>query len=85
MRHELVFPDLGLGTIPAFASLWLVEAGAEVVEGERLLEIVAGNVTVDLPAPASGVLSETLVSEDDLLSPGQLLAVIETIDAAAQA
>ena len=78
VRHELLLPDLGLGEIPVIACAWLVAEGREVVEGERLLEVVAGNVTVDLPSPASGVLTTTLVAEDDSLSTGQLLAVIES-------
>ena len=73
----LTLPDLDLGSVPIRVSLWLVEAGSEVSEGDRLLEILAGEVSVDLPSPASGVLVETLVSEDDELHAGQKLAVIE--------
>jgi pyruvate/2-oxoglutarate dehydrogenase complex dihydrolipoamide acyltransferase (E2) component len=47
-----------------------------VTEGDRLLEVVAGSVTVDLPSPASGSLLDTLVSEDEPLVIGQLLAVV---------
>ena len=75
-RHELRLPDLGLGDIPVLASVWLVDLGAEVTEGDRLLEIVAGSATVDLPAPASGTLVEVLVGEDEPLQTGQLLAVV---------
>jgi pyruvate dehydrogenase E2 component (dihydrolipoamide acetyltransferase) len=75
-RHELVLPALGLGDIPVLCSVWLVALGAEVSEGDRLLEVVAGSVTVDLPAPASGTLVEVLVGEDEPLRVGQLLAVI---------
>ncbi len=78
-RYELVLPDLGMADIPVLASVWLAEAGAEVAEGDRLLEVVAGSVTVDLPAPASGTLSEIFVGEDDPLAVGQLLAVV-TLD-----
>ena len=45
------------------ASSWLVEPGSAVVEGDRLLEVLAGCVTVDLPAPASGIVSELLVAK----------------------
>jgi pyruvate/2-oxoglutarate dehydrogenase complex dihydrolipoamide acyltransferase (E2) component len=75
-RYELVLPDLGMGDIPVMASVWLVELGSEVTEGDRLLEVVAGSVTVDLPAPASGTLAEVLVSEDEPLAVGQVLAVV---------
>ena len=81
MTSELVFltlPDLDLGDTPIVASSWLVDVGTEVTEGDRLLEVLAGAITVDLPAPASGRVVETLVSEDDVLTAGQRLAAIRT-------
>lgn len=77
-RHLLVLPELGLGARTVTASVWLVEPGAEVNAGDRLLEVLAGSVTVDLPSPAGGVLAEILVEEDEPLSVGQPLAVIES-------
>jgi 2-oxoglutarate dehydrogenase E2 component (dihydrolipoamide succinyltransferase) len=77
-RIELLLPELGMGAVPLLVGQWLVEAGREVTEGDRLLEIVAGSATVDLPAPASGVLREMLVGEDDRLTVGQVLGVIES-------
>lgn len=68
--------DLGLPGVAIQASGWLVEQGALVTAGDRLLEVLAGSVTVDLPAPASGVLSQRLVEEDDELHVGQVLAII---------
>lgn len=76
-RHHLTTPELGLGRQPVRTSVWLVEAGTEVTAGDRLLEIVAGAAVVDLPAPASGVLVELLVGEDEEIVAGQPLAVIE--------
>ena len=76
-RHVLTLPELGLGDRPVVASVWLVELGGEVMAGDRLLEVLASEVTIDLPAPASGVLRETLVEEDEPLVVGQPLAVIE--------
>ena len=76
-KHHLILPDLGLGDRVVTASAWLVEMGKEVLAGDRVLEVLCGSVTVDLPAPADGVLVETLVEEDEPLAVGQLLAVIE--------
>jgi pyruvate/2-oxoglutarate dehydrogenase complex dihydrolipoamide acyltransferase (E2) component len=47
-----------------------------VVEGDRLVEVTAGDVTVDLAAPASGVLVERCVRTDERLTVGQVLARI---------
>lgn len=78
MRHPLVMPDLGLDDRELAVSLWLVEVGSEVTQGDRVVEIMAGEVTVDLAAPASGVLVEALVAEDDAVVVGDTLAFIES-------
>lgn len=77
MIKPLTLPELGLAGFPVTVSVWHVEVGSEVTAGDRLLEIVAGGVTVDLPSPASGVLAKTFVHEDDELQTGQLLAEID--------
>lgn len=78
-RHDLVLPDLGL-TPPVKVSLWLVERGGEVRQGDAVLEVVAGSATVDLPAPVSGVLVSKLVVDDEPLEIGQRLGVVEAVD-----
>jgi len=76
-RRPLVMPELDLDGIPTTVSLWLVDAGSEVTEGDRLVEVLAGGATIDLPAPASGRLVEMLVGEDDAVTAGQVLGIIE--------
>ena len=78
MRYDLVLPDLGLGAQEIIVSLWLVRAGSEVSLGDRLIEVLADGVTVDLPAPANGVLVEMLVAEEQPISVGQTLGIIES-------
>ncbi|HEX4149409.1 MAG TPA: lipoyl domain-containing protein [Pirellulales bacterium] len=77
MRITLLLPELGLDDAPIVLSLWLVPLGSEVAEGDRLVEVLADGVTVDLPSPASGVLVEMAAGEDDSIRVGQLLGVIE--------
>lgn len=77
-RHVLCLPELGLGETSVVASTWLVAKGREVSEGDRVLEILAGEVTVDLSAPAGGILIEKLVADDEPVIVGQPLAVIES-------
>ncbi|MCH8047293.1 MAG: biotin/lipoyl-binding protein [Planctomycetes bacterium] len=79
-RTPLKLPELGMGEIPITVSLWLVEPGERVIEGDRVVEILAGAATVDLPAPTSGVLVEVLVDEDDRVKAGQTLGYIEPED-----
>jgi len=78
MRTELRLPALDLPGAVVSACTWHASVGARVVEGDRLLEVVAGDVTVELAAPASGVLAERHAEIDQPLAEGQLLAVIES-------
>jgi pyruvate/2-oxoglutarate dehydrogenase complex dihydrolipoamide acyltransferase (E2) component len=75
---SLVLADLDLGETPVLACSWLADQGARVTQGDRLLEVVAGEVCVDLEAPATGRLVQRCVGPDERLTVGQVLAVIAT-------
>ena len=55
---------------------WLKAEGASVVEGEPLVEIETGKVSVALEAPASGTLASIAAAEGDDVALGQTLAFI---------
>ena len=76
-RRHVVLPDLGVGDDPVVLSLWLVKVGERVSAGEPLVEVMTGPATVDLSAPADGVLAEKLAAEGEPLMVGQRLAAIE--------
>jgi len=80
---RLVVPDLGCAGMTLVLSLWLVPEGSDVTEGDRVAEILAGGVTVDLGAPATGRLSPVFVDEDETVAPGTVLAEIVAVDPAA--
>jgi pyruvate/2-oxoglutarate dehydrogenase complex dihydrolipoamide acyltransferase (E2) component len=76
MRSPIKLPDLGCPT-PRL-SVWYARPGDAVLAGERVVEILVENATVDLSSPDTGRLVECHARPDQLLTPGQLLAVIET-------
>jgi pyruvate/2-oxoglutarate dehydrogenase complex dihydrolipoamide acyltransferase (E2) component len=76
--HHLTLPDLGFDDQPVVVSMWLVKEGAAITEGEPLIEVLAGPVAVDLPAPVEGVLTKKLVADGETLTLGQQLAIIES-------
>ncbi len=76
-KNELTVPDLGMDETPITLSLWLIEVGDRVAEGDPVLEILAGPATVDLPSPVDGRLIEKLVDEDEPITVGQRLAIIQ--------
>jgi pyruvate/2-oxoglutarate dehydrogenase complex dihydrolipoamide acyltransferase (E2) component len=76
----LLMPDLGIDELPMTVSLWFARRGQRVAEGEPLVEILCGPATVELTAPASGVLMEKRAATDDEIRVGQTLAVIAEKD-----
>jgi pyruvate/2-oxoglutarate dehydrogenase complex dihydrolipoamide acyltransferase (E2) component len=58
-------------------SLWFAEPGDAVFEGDRLVEVVTRGATFDVAAPATGRLVERHAWPRDLLTPGQVLGVVE--------
>ena len=76
-RVELRLPDFELPARAITACSWHASLGQRLVEGDRLLEVLAADVTLELSSPAGGILVEQCVEKDDPLATGQLLAVIE--------
>jgi pyruvate/2-oxoglutarate dehydrogenase complex dihydrolipoamide acyltransferase (E2) component len=79
-RRRLTVPELGLGDVPLMLSLWLVPPGARVVAGDRVAELAAGGVTIDLEAPVSGRLVEQLADEDETVATGAVIAEFEVAE-----
>ncbi|NCP11129.1 MAG: dihydrolipoamide succinyltransferase [Sphingomonadales bacterium] len=52
---------------------WYVEVGGSVNEGDPLVELETDKVSVEVPAPTSGVLAEILVAADGEAIPGEVL------------
>jgi pyruvate/2-oxoglutarate dehydrogenase complex dihydrolipoamide acyltransferase (E2) component len=76
--HAVVVPDLGLPEVAIVVSVWLVPLGAHVLPGDRIVELLAGDATVDLAAPVSGVFLQRHVLEDEQVVPGQVLGLIKS-------
>ena len=74
--YEVRLPELGLGDKPLQLGQWYRDVGDEIIVGDRLLEVIADGVAIDIPSPVSGRLSQRLVERDDFLAPQQRLAVL---------
>jgi 2-oxoglutarate dehydrogenase E2 component (dihydrolipoamide succinyltransferase) len=55
---------------------WLKAVGESVRENEPLIELETDKVTVEIAAPAAGVLAEILKGEQEEVAPGELLGRI---------
>lgn len=78
--RPLKVPDLGLPETPIQLTGWLLETGAELSAGERVAELLAGEVLFELTSPWSGRLAQRSVSAEQTVAVGETLALIETND-----
>src|SRR5512134_2014414 len=64
---------------------WLKAVGQPVTKHEPLVEIETDKVTIEVPAPADGVLGEILAAEGVDVAPGALLGRLQARAAASVA
>jgi 2-oxoglutarate dehydrogenase E2 component (dihydrolipoamide succinyltransferase) len=76
MATEIRVPALGESVVEATVGQWFKQAGDAVAADEPLVELETDKVTVEVPAPASGVLSEIIVNAGDTVEVGALLGAI---------
>lgn len=82
MTTEIRVPTLGESVVEATVGQWFKQAGEEVAADEPLVELETDKVTVEVPAPSAGVLSEIVVKEGDTVEVGALLGAIADSDGA---
>ncbi|MGB3038814.1 MAG: 2-oxoglutarate dehydrogenase complex dihydrolipoyllysine-residue succinyltransferase [Methyloceanibacter sp.] len=76
MATEIRVPTLGESVTEATVRQWFQPAGDAVTADEPLVELETEKVTVEVPAPASGVLSEIVVKAGDTVAVGSVLGAI---------
>jgi len=84
MATEIRVPALGESVVEATVGQWFKEAGDAVSVDEPLVELETDKVTVEVPAPASGVLSDIKVNSGDTVAVGALLGAITDGDGKAK-
>jgi len=73
---DVVMPQLGETVKEGTVTAWRKKAGERVEKDEPLFEVNTDKVDMDVPSPATGVLSAILVSEGSTVRVGEKLAVI---------
>ena len=76
MTTEIRVPTLGESVTEATIAQWFKKAGDAVAVDEPLVELETDKVTIEVPAPVAGVLSEILVKDGETVEVGALLGAI---------
>ena len=84
MATEIRVPNLGESIVEATVGQWFKQAGDTVSAAEPLVELETDKVTVEVPAPASGVLAEIVVKTGETVPVGALLGAISEGDGKAK-
>src|SRR6516162_10135297 len=82
---EIRVPALGESVTEATIGKWFKKPGETVAVDEPLVELETDKVTIEVPAPAAGVLSEIAAKDGDTVAVGALLGQISSDGAAAAA
>ncbi len=73
MSTEIKVPALGESITEATVAKWFKAVGEAVATDEPLVELETDKVTVEVPAPAAGILAEIAVAAGDTVAVGALL------------
>jgi len=73
---EIRVPTLGESVTEATIGRWFKQPGDAVRADEALAELETDKVTLEVNAPASGVLAEIVAKEGETVTPGALLGQI---------
>ena len=82
---DVIVPTLGESVSEATVSTWFKQVGDTVQQDEMLCELETDKVSVEVPAPASGTLTEILAAEGATVAAGGKLAVMGGASASAAA
>ena len=84
MANEIRVPTLGESVTEATIGRWFKKLGDAVKADEPLVELETDKVTIEVPAPSDGTLSEILVEAGETVGVGALLGSLGEASAAAQ-
>ncbi|MFN0264980.1 2-oxoglutarate dehydrogenase complex dihydrolipoyllysine-residue succinyltransferase [Tepidamorphus sp. 3E244] len=76
MATEIRVPTLGESVAEATVGQWFKQPGDAVKADEPLVELETDKVTVEVPAPSSGTLSEISVGDGETVEVGALLGML---------
>ena len=85
MATEIRVPALGESVTEATIGRWFKQMGEAISVDEAVVELETDKVTLEVPAPAGGMLQEISANEGDVVAVGALLGLIAEGAAGAKA
>ena len=82
---DIVVPELGESVSEGTIAKWFKQVGEAVAADEPLVEVETDKVTVEVPAPAAGTLTEILVAAGSDIEVGAVVGRLAAGDGAAAA
>src|ERR1700730_12983210 len=76
MATDVILPALGMAQDTGKIVRWLKAEGEQIAKGEPLLEIETDKATVEIEAPASGILAPGIAAIDVDIPVGRVIATI---------
>ncbi|MGE5817623.1 MAG: dihydrolipoamide acetyltransferase family protein [Deltaproteobacteria bacterium] len=76
MATDVIMPALGVAQEKGTLINWLKAEGQPVTKGEPLMEVETDKATVEIEAPASGILTNVIASPGDEIPVGNKIALI---------
>lgn len=77
MTYEVTIPEIGESVTEALILRWIKQPGEAIGRDDPLVELETDKVTVEMPCPVAGVLSEIVCAEGETVPIGAVIARIE--------
>ncbi len=82
MAIELKVPEVGESITEVMIGTWKKGVGEQVVADESVVEIESDKATVELPAPAAGVISQIFKQAGEQATVGEVIGYLDEVGAA---
>src|SRR5438094_8807496 len=76
MPTNVIMPALEMAQETGKVLRWIKSPGDRVIKGESIVEIETDKVTVEIEAPASGILRDVSAQAGDVVPVGKTIALI---------
>ena len=74
MTTPILLPDLGASAV---VSLWHVQPGERVFEGDRVVEVLIPGAAIAVAAPITGTMRKRIKQPNDRANTGDVLGLMD--------